>query len=302
MARKVKQADGSYCYTENCRVHDRSYSDSTGLQAVLADTRESQRRQFAATTAEIYQRILVVKEKDAQKMAERTIDTMLGSGPGSSMYIVVEELGRIGNHESLGSYMWSTMDTAREIQDELRRQEVVSQGDEVILKETGERGTIVEGNTTFGGNIRFNPENMHSRNSFQWFRASDVVKVTTDQNSLARERILAAPRDALIPPHLVKQMIREETNKRTRNSQAAREFTKFGDSVHSKSVMLDFCDDLTLKYGEKGMTKQTLLKELKERADTPYEGIGAALPQARKGFRNILNYLSPEQSQRPSEQ
>lgn len=293
MARRVKQADGSYCYTENCRVHNRSLTDSTGLEAVLADAKETQRQQFATTTAEIYQRVLEVKEKDAQKLAERTIDTMLGGGEGASLFVVIEDLQRMSKEERIGSYMWSTMDTAREVQDALRQQTVISQGDEVILKETGERGTISEGNTTFGGNIRFNPENINSRNSFQWFKASDVAKITADQNSLARERILAAPRDALIPPHLVKQMIREETSKRTRNSQAAREFTKFGDSVHSKSVMLDFCDDLRLKYGEKGMTKKTLLKELRERVDTPYEGVGAALPQARKGFRNILSYLDP---------
>lgn len=293
MARRVKQADGSYCYTENCRIHDRSLSDSTGLEAVLADARETQRKQFAKTTAKMFHTTLKVSEKDAQKFADRVIDNMLGINGGPSSMMILEELQRLGREETLGSYAWHTMDTTNAIHNELRRQSVISQGDEVILNETGERGTITEGNTTFGGAVRFNPEGLHSRNSFAWFKADEVTKVTADHDSLARERILAAPRDALIPTHLVKQMVREETNKRTRNPQAAREFTKFGDSVHSKMVMLDFCDDLRLKYGEKGMTKQTLLKELRERVDTPYEGMGAALPQARKAFRNILTYLDP---------
>lgn len=295
MARRVKQADGSYCYTENCRIHDRALSDSTGLQAVLADAKEAQRKQFATTTAKMFHKTLEVSEKDAKKFADRVIDNMLGINGGPSSMMILEELQRLGREEVLGSYAWHTMDTTNAIHNELRRQSVISQGDEVILNETGERGTITEGNTTFGGAVRFNPEGMHSRNSFAWFKAHEVTKVTADHESLAREQILAAPRDALIPPHLVKQMVREETNKRSRNPQAAREFTKFGDAVHSKSAMLDFCDDLRLKYGEKGMTKQALLKALKERIDTPYEGVGAALPDARKGFRNILSYLDPQQ-------
>jgi hypothetical protein len=301
MARRVKQADGSYCYTENCRIHDRALYDSTGLEAVLADAKETQRQQFTSATAQIFQRKLEVSEKKAQKFAEQTIDTMLGVSGEPSMYVVLEELQRLVMEETLGSYSWHTMDTAKGIHGVLRQQRVISQGDEVILKETGERGTITEGNTTFGGSVRFNPEGMHSPNSFKWFKASDVTKITADQNSLARERILAAPRDALIPTYLVKQMIMEETNKRTRNPQAAREFNKFGDAVHSKSAMLDFCDDLRMEYGEKGMTKRTLLKALRERVDTPYQGLGAALPQANKGFRNILNYLDPQQ-QKPSGQ
>lgn len=63
MARRVKQADGSYCYTENCRVHNRSLSDSTGLEAVLADAKETQRQQFATTTAEFIREFLKSKRR-----------------------------------------------------------------------------------------------------------------------------------------------------------------------------------------------------------------------------------------------
>lgn len=301
MAQRVKQADGTYCYTEDCRIHDRSLSDSTGLSAVLSDAKENHRKKLSAVTAEMFHRILEVSEKSSKKFADRAIDNMLGINGEPSSTMIRDALQRLVREETLGAYSWHTMRTSDAIYSELRRQSVISQGDEVILNETGERGTISEGNSTFGGKVLFNPEGTHSLNSFEWFAASEVTKITADHDSLARERILAAPRDALIPASLVKQMIREETNKRTRNPQVAREFNNFGDAVHSKSAMLDFCDDLTLKYGDKGITKQQLVQALQERVETPYQGMGAALPQARKGFRNILHYLDP-QKESPIEQ
>lgn len=297
MAKRVKQSDGSYCYTEDCRIHDRSRSDSTGSQAVISDVKDAQRKKFSTETAKMFHKTLEISEKKSQEFADRVIDNMLGANGELSSYMIIDELQRLGREEVLGSYSWHTMETAHDIFNALHHQAVISQGDEVILKETGERGTISEGNSSFGGKVLFSPERTNSKNSFKWLRAGELIKITADQDSLARERILAAPRDALIPSYLVKQMIREETNKRTRNPQVAREFNKFGDAIHSKSVMLDFCDDLTLKYGEKGMTKQQLVEELQERVDGPYGGFVPAHHQVRKGFRNILNYLDTQQEQ-----
>lgn len=295
MARRVKQADGSYCYTDNCRIHDRSLSDSTGLQAVLADAKEAQRKAYSNVAANILLKTINIDEGMAHELSDQIIDTAFNSDEGVNAYMISAVLQKAAVNDPMGDTDTDNLDASYKIYNSLLKGSIIRKGDEVVLNANGERGTIVEGDTGIGGVVRFNPENIHSRNSFNWFKADEVTKISADENSLARERILAAPRHTLLPTSLVKKMIREETNKNTRNPQAVREFSKFGDAVHSKSVMLDFCDDLAMVHGERGLTKQRLIKALQDRVATPYEGIGAALPNARKAFLNILNYLDPKQ-------
>lgn len=301
MARRVKQADGSYCYTENCRIHDRSHSDSTGLQAVLADAKESTRKRYAEGTANILTKAINIDEGMARELSDQIVDTAFNSEEGINAYAISDILQRAAN-DPLGDQDADNLNASYKIYNSLLKGQIIRQGDEVILNETGERGVITEGDTSFGGTVRFNPENIHSRNSFSWFVHTAVTKVTADENSLAREQILAASRDALIPVPLVKQMLEEETSKTTRNAQGLREFSKSGDAQTSKQMMKWFGDDLADKYGNRGLTKQTLILALTKRSSTPYPGqdhasphVQVALNEANAGLRNLLNYLDPQQ-------
>lgn len=301
MARRVKQADGSYCYTENCRIHDRSHSDSTGLQAVLADAKEAQRKVHSAGAARILMETINIDEGMAHQLSDQIIDTAFNSEEGVSAYSISAVLQQATN-DPLGDQDADNLNASYRIYNSLQKNSIIRQGDEVILNENGERGTITEGDTGFGGVVRFNPENMHSRNSFAWFKASEVTKLTAGHNSLARERILAAPRDSYIPTSLIKQMMVEETNPKTRNPQVTREFSKGGDAATTKQMMVWFSDDLKDKYGERGVTKKQLINALNERINTPYPGqdhassqLQTALNESKAGFRNILSYLDPKQ-------
>lgn len=294
MAHRVKQADGSYCYTENCRIHDR-FGSSTGLQAVLTDAKEAQRKTYSKGVVQaLKESSLKVDEATSKMIADKVLHNSLNAYLGYDAYTINEELHVIADEAGIDRSNWNSLAASYGIYNSILKNSVIHKGDEVIVNETGERAVVIDGNSLFGGAVFLEAENPHSKANFSWLMPKNVTRIVVDENSLARERILAAPRESYIPVHLVKKMMREETNKRTRNAQAAREFTQFGDPVHSKSLMLDFCDDLALKYGEKGLTKKQLVKALTDRANTPYSGIGAALPEARKALKNILSYLEPE--------
>ena len=302
MARRVKQADGSYCYTENCRIHDRSHSDSTGLQAVLADAKEAKRKKHSEGTASIISETVNIDEQMAKELSDKIIDTTFNSEEGVDAYAICAIMQKAAVGDVLGDQDFLNLDTSYRIYNSLMKDSIIRQGDEVILNENGERGRITEGDTGFGGVVRFAPENIHSRNSFSWFKASEVTKLEADHNSLAREQILAAPRDSYIPTSLVKQMMMEESGKKIRNAQGTREFSKSGNAETSRGMMLHFSEGLLTKHGERGVSKRQLIKALTERIDTHYPGqdyapedLQIALRETKAGLRNILSYLDPKQ-------
>lgn len=302
MARRVKQADGSYCYTENCRIHDRSFSDSTGLQAVLTDAKEAKRKEYSEGASNILLETVNIEETTAKELADKIIDMTFNSDEEVSPYAISAVLQKAATNDALGDTDFLNLDAAHRIYNSLRKNSIVRQGDEVILNENGERGTITEGDTGFGGVVRFSPENIHSRNSFSWFKANEVTKLTADNNSLAREQILAMPRDNYIPTSLVKKMMMEESGKKIRNAQGTREFSKSGEAETSRGMMLHFSEGLLAKHGEKGVSRRQLIKALTERIDTVYPGqdyapenLQVALRETKAGFRNILSYLDPQQ-------
>lgn len=294
VAHRVKQADGSYCYTDNCRIHDRLGS-STGLKAVLADAVEAQRKQYSNGIVQaLTESSINVDEVTSRIIADRVLHNSMNAYVGYDAYTINEELNVMAQEAGVDRSKWNSLSASYGIYNSMLKNSIVHRGDEVVINKTGERAVLIEGSSAFGGALRVETEHSESRANYAWFMPKDVTKLVTDENSLARERILAAQRDLYIPVHIVKKMMREETNTRTRNAQAVREFTQFGDPVHSKMLMLDFCDDLALKYGEKGLTKRQLVAALTERVNTPYPGMGAALPEARKALKNILSYLDPK--------
>ena len=303
MARRVKQADGSYCYTENCRIHDRSLSDSTGLQAVIADAREAQRQVSFSQAAKVITKILKVDSLTAKELSEKALTAAAHHHLGVTPYTIATELHKAGDEKGLDTENWNSFDASYAIHSNLVDDSIIKTGDEVILNETGERGRIAEGHTGFGGVVRFNPEDHRSRNSFAWFGAEAITKIPSNQDGLARQQIVSAPRDALIPVSLVEQMMAEETNPRTRNAQASRVFSNSGNVETSKQMLRWFAADLRDERGDRGITKSALIKAIKKSIDTPYPGqdhatgsLKVALEESKAGLRNILAYLHPKKS------
>jgi hypothetical protein len=298
MARRVKQADGSYCYTENCRIHDRS-GDSTGLQAVINDAKVSRLNGFAANASKALQSELNLSEDTANKLAPRIIDTVMNSENGVTPYTLSEGIKEAAREEGIDSSDWETTSAAYVMQNNMIQTALIKPGDEVVLNETGERGTITEGNSAFGGTVRFNPESIRSRNSFAWFQPQDVTKVVANDKSLAREQIFAASRDSLVPASLVKQLLDEETSKTTRNAQGLKEVGKQASAARANLLALG--DKLEAQFGSRaGLTKEYVVKQLTQAYDSPVDkAVPAAEVKATKSaLRNIITYLDPEGNSR----
>lgn len=297
MARRVKQADGTYCYTENCRIHDRS-GDSTGLQAVLNDAKVTRLNSFVSIAAAELKDRFNLSDEEATSIGTRTIEDAMNSENGVSPFMISEAIKEASIAEGMDPTGIDTLASAYVIQNDIIHTALIRQGDEVILNETGERGTIAEGNSTFGGSVRFNPENIRSRNSFAWFDPSDVTKIIPNEKAPARAQIMALPRDQYVPAKLVKQLFEEESSKDTPNAQAVKEFGRSGKAA--KENLERFGTFLSEKYGDKGLTKRNLLSAITEMYDKPVarEMSDAELKATKGGLRAILTYLDPTGSYR----
>lgn len=297
MARRVKQADGSYCYTENCRIHDRS-GDSTGLQAVLNDAKISRLNSFVSTASVALQEQFNLREEEATSIGSRAIEGAMNSDNGVTAYTISEGIKDAARAEGMDPTGLDTLPAAYMIHSDMINTALIKPGDEVILNDTGERGTIAEGSSAFGGSVRFNPENIRSRNSFAWFDPSDVTKIVPNDKAPARAQIMAIPRDYFVPAKLIKQLFEEESSKTTPNAQAAKEFGRSGKAA--KENLEKFGTFLSEKYGDHGMTKSNLMSAISEMYDKPVarEMSDSELKATKGGLRAMLTYLDPTGSYR----
>lgn len=290
MGRRVKQADGRYCYTENCRIHDRGSVDAVGYAAVADDLAQSRKERIMSTAARELKSVTGGTDEQTGKAAEEIVNSLFSRTSSVSPWDISEAIkdkmvanGLTASGEGIDA-------TAYNIQYSMMKDNFIAPGDEVILKETGERGVITEGNAAFGGKVRFNPESSRSRNSFAWFDPSEVTKLGEDSTAPARVRILAQPRDELIPSNLVRNMFVQETSEESRNPQALKEVGR------SKTVAVqairEYGEALSNRYKDTGLTRRQLVDNLNKEYQRPVEGKTPAQVRAIKsGIRNIINYL-----------
>ena len=292
MARRVKQADGSYCYTENCRIHDRS-GDSTGVQAIINDAKITRLNSFVSTASVTFKDQFNLREEEAASIGSRAIEGAMNSENGVTPYTLSEAIKDAARAEGMDPTGLDTLPAAYIIHSEMITTALIKPGDEVILNATGERGVIAEGNSAFGGAVRFNPESIRSRNSFAWFQPSDVTKVVADEKSLAREQIVAAGRDHLIPVKLIKQLLDEETSKTTRNAQGVKEMGR--QAKAARANLLAFGDKIEEQFPREHFSKNNALAFLVRAYDRPIarEMPEAELKATKSALRNIITYLDP---------
>ena len=297
MARRVKQADGSYCYTENCRIHDRS-GDSTGLKAVLNDAKVARAQVFAEDTSQIVQSEFNVSEETASRIGARAIETLMNSEGSVSAFDMGVAIKDASNAEGVDLSKFDIMPAAYAAHSALIQKAIIKHGDEVILNDNGERGRITEGNSGLGDDVRFNPESIRSRNSFAWFSPSEVTKVVANEKAPARAQIVAMPRDEYVPAKLIKQLFSEESSKTTPNAQAVKEFGRSGKAAREN--LERFGNHLAEKFGDRGLTKHNLMAAITEMYDKPVarEMSDAELKATKGGLRGILTYLDPTGSYR----
>ena len=292
MARRVKQADGRYCYTENCRIHDRS-GDSTGVQAIINDAKLHQYSNFIDSTSANLQEQLGVDPEVAAKMSQKVVEAALNTDKVIPAYDIAEAIKEAAQEEGLDPAKLEVIPAAYEINTAMINQAAIRKGDEVILNETGERGVIAEGNSAFGGAVRFNPESIRSRNSFAWFQPKDMTKVECNSDSLMREKLLSNNRSSLFPAHSIRLLLEEESSPTTRNAQGTKEFGKH--AKEARAHMQAIGAKIEKDYAGLRLTKEDVIETLQRHydtdmaADVPVEVVKAT----KSGLRNIISYLDP---------
>lgn len=287
MGRKVRQSDGTYCYTENCRIHDRAQFDSAGNTAVMADARAAERNYAIDMTASCLQTNAIADPKESRQIAEAVLTKASANGQTITPSGLAQELYTTAKEKGLDINPWSDAITLHQA---IVDRAALRAGDEVVINETGERGVITEGDSRIG-KVRFNPESMNSRNGFAWFDAGELTKLTVDDNSLMREKLVAMGRDQIVPASSVKTLIEEEISSSTRNAQGTREMGR--NKKAAREALLSIGDNIEQRFEGRNLSRDRIIKVLNEEYfKEPEQGASESEVRAVKsGLRNIINYL-----------
>lgn len=292
MAKRVLQADGTYCYTENCRIHDRSFVSSTGTKAIVADAENHSREITAKSIQQTLTQELGVKENTSE-IASAAIHTIY-----SGQSISANEIANIYAQEVFKDKDLTNKDidklykAAYRTHNELFQNSLIKQNDEVVLNTTGQRGRVMEGNSFMGGLVRVETEDSGPGN-YEWHNPADVTKIHPNTDGLTRERITSTARDGLLPKESVLQLLDEETNPKVRNAQGIHGL-KDEEAEAVRSELLEIGNKFQKGFTASQLTKARLARYLTEEARVDRSWLPE---QAAKNVKNalytILNYVKP---------
>lgn len=295
MAKRVQQADGRYCYTENCRVHDRSLHDSVGLQAVQADALETHRRTLAATASDVLRSKLGLSNDIATKISDAVSETILNDTErfkdSTSPFEIAKAVEAIADQEDVHI---DPLHAAYNIQSAILEKTKINLGDQIVMNDTGERGVSDMGTFHMGSTVIFASENGDlSRNNHAWFGPDEVSKVFLDDSSPAREQVRAYSQRDKVPASVIRDMFTQETSSKTRNAQALKEVGKEG--VAASRNIRAFGNAVADRYADSGLTRSELLKIMNKEYFSPIpDDVRPDEAYATKGgLRGIISYLDP---------
>lgn len=283
MAKRVKQADGSYCYTENCRIHDRSALEATGHQAAVIDAAKQVQSQERET-------IISTLDSFGKKGSEKIADSLLaksyaydGTANHVAQFYGNEYGGKSASYNAMEPFV---------LQDALRANKVIKQGTTVILNETGERGTISEGDSRFG-EVRFNPDNMHSKNYFKWLKPADMTPLRYSTFDSARVQFLSLKNDEQLPHAMVGKMFDEERSAENVNGQFNRGMNKDADREEVEEAYKEIANRwMTANPNGGNVTRARISRYIVEESKKDYGHLKPASANAVKtGLENLGRYL-----------
>lgn len=292
---KVRQPDGSFCYTDNCRIHDRSYVDSTNSRAVESDARHVI---LDKTLSNVKDELSKLGYTNTSKSAEAIVNKLFNgdahdpSEIGGAIALAVRE-----DNGGKDADVAAIMDSAYAIQNQLIIDTKINQGDEVIISSTGERGHVTEGTNMFGNRVRvqpYSPNSVIGVGELEWHRGAEVVKVIPTYDGLTRQYISTAPRDALIPAQKIGDLIDEETNADTRNPQALNGLSN-EDALVVREELMDIATRARNGFpAHRTKTKAQIVDFLKYEQDKKYDWLEENdRKNVKKALGNLINYIQP---------
>lgn len=292
MAKRVLQADGTYCYTDNCRIHDRSFVSSTGTKAIVADADNHAREITAKSIQQTLTEEIGVKE-NVSEIASAAIHTIYSGESISANEIANLYAQKIFNDKPLTNKDIDKLyKAAYRTHNELFQNSLIKQNDEVILNTTGQRGRVMEGNSFMGGLIRVETEDGDPVN-YQWHNPTDVTKIHLNTTGLTREQITSTPRDGLLAKETVQQLLDEETSLNVRNAQGVHGLQ--GEEAEAvRAELLEIGNKFQNGFAPKQLTKGRLARYLQEEARIDRSWLPERdAKNVKNALYNILNYVKP---------
>jgi len=299
MGKRVLQADGSYCYTENCRIHDRGDDNFTGSAAVIRDNERNTYALIAERIAGVIKNKLPeIPTKQVNNISNKLVDDIYNTSETLPSELAQKMCDLVyGENAEIAPAEWQKFyEAGHMVNSELIVNLTMKPGDEVIIRETGERGIVTEGSSFAGSRVRVSTENA-SNNDFKFFEPQEVAKIQPNTKGLARELIVNSPRDILIHKSSLYDLLNEETSADTRNAQGLHGLTP-EEAVVVRAQVMEEAEKFQRGYSHDTLTKSRIIKFISEEAKKPnrtwLDEHDRALVQG--AFTRILNYIEPKPS------
>ncbi len=297
MGKRVQQADGTYCYTENCRIHDRGGEKFTGVNAVIADNSINTYALLANRISETIVHVLPDFSKgQANNIGNKLVDDIYNTGETAPDQLgnKIAELMN-GEGTKITPEQWEKYyQIGHMTSSELFKHLVVKPDDQVIIKSTGQRGHVMEGSTIGGGRVRVDTGHL-SANNYSFYTADEVVKLQpVPNNGLAREQIVGMAPDMLINKESVYELLDQETSVSTRNPQGLNGLSN-EDALLVREEVIEAADRFQKGYPHDALSKDRIVRFVREEARKNRTWLDEDDRETvRDGFTRILNYIEPQ--------
>lgn len=232
MAKRVLQADGTYCYTDNCRVHDRSGLPAVGAASLVADAGRATRTEVTGLIQQALteHKSLYKTKKSLTEASEQITDTLYNANNMSPFAIAnMTRVALAGTDKGFNdTYDWDRMvELSSHILDGAKAAHRIERGTRVVISATGETGTVSETHNPLSPRpFRVHTDSASSTNDFKFFSRSEIVKLNEPSSDApAREQVAYAAPDATLKTSLVSALLREESDPERYNAQGLRGVT-----------------------------------------------------------------------------
>jgi hypothetical protein len=303
MAKRVLQADGTYCYTENCRIHNRGALPAIGGASVVDDASRTTRLKSldAIQEALTQHKNLYKTKKSLEEASEQIVDTFYNAN--NTLPFAVANISRVallGEDKGFqDTYDWDRMvELSTHMLDGIKAAHRVDQNSRVVIAATGETGTVSETHNLLASKpFRVHTDDFGSRNDFKFFSRSELVKVDVPEDDApTRKWVAYAKPDETLLVNAPAELLRQESDPARYNAQALRGIAP-KDHAAVRAELGEIADkwDRATVDRSKGVTKSAIARFLKDEA-------GAARPwltmeeseNVRDAISNILAYVAPE--------
>lgn len=305
MAKRVLQADGTYCYTENCRVHNRGALPAVGAASVVDDAARNGRFQTSSAIEKVLRehKKLYRTKKSLDEASEQIVDTFYNANNTMDPSFAVANISRaalMGEDKGFNdTYDWDKMvELSTHMLEGIKAVHRVEPGTRVVIGSTGETGTISEVHNPLAKTpYRVHTDSSGSKNDFKFFSRSDITKVAEPADDApTRAWVAYAAPDETLLVNAPAKILRQESDPKRYNAQALR-----GLAVADQPKVREELEEIAAKWDRatvdrsKGITKGAITRFLVDEAAAQRPWLNThERENVREGIANILAYIAPE--------